>query len=461
MTLTALTVTIVCLLSIRTAAQYDMGIVGSNYSGIRGTLINPAAGANLKFKWDVNVLSGDVLFNNTFLYVPKGAVPAFGFKSIIKGIINNDKFATYYDPTQPGKLYHVTLSAEILGPSFQLALPHRQSIGFTFADRLSANVRNIPGATAQNAFVYLKSPPLWDTTFTDGSTKVNGVNWLEYGVHYAKVLFDNGTDQWNAGITVKYLQGIAGAYIRNTHLGYRIVDSTHLLFSGGVDYGRTDYDSYRHVGGFGGVHGHGFGLDIGVQYIHADDTRKEDDYHYKIGLSLLDIGSINFDREAAAFHLQTAGADFSQWGQAHFHSNIAVDRALSAVFYHGDSSRSQVDNGFRMALPAALSLQADWKYMDHYFVNLSIVKGFGQGQGAVQPDIYSIAPRYESKWWDVSVPLSLLYYGVWRPRIGLAVRAGYVFFGGDAPWTLLALSQMKAVDFYVGVRYFVFNKKEK
>ncbi|HLZ88277.1 MAG TPA: DUF5723 family protein, partial [Puia sp.] len=201
----------ILLLPFYVEAQYDMGITGSNYSGVRSMLVNPAAGADPRYQLDVNVLSASVLFNNTFLYVPKGAVPAFGFGSIIKGIIHTNKFATYYDPARPGKLYNVTLSGEILGPSFQLALPNRQSIGLTIANRLSANVRDIPGATAENAYAYLRSPGLWDTTFTDGSTRVNGMDWMEYGVHYAAVLFDDGTDQWNAGITLKYLQGIAAA----------------------------------------------------------------------------------------------------------------------------------------------------------------------------------------------------------------------------------------------------------
>src|SRR5258708_736557 len=438
------------------AAQYEMGIANSNYFGIRGVLLNPAAGADTKFKLDVNVLSAGVRFDNTFLYVPKGAVPAFGFKSIIDGIIHTDKFATNYDRTQPGKLYNLTLSAEILGPSFLLALPNRQSIGFSIANRASASIRNIPGATGQNAFDYLRGPALWDTTFSDHSTRLNGMDWLEYGFHYAAVLFDDGTDKFNAGITFKYLQGIAAAYAHNTNLSYRIEDTTHVFFSGSVDYGRTDYDSYRHIGDYGDLnHGHGFGADIGVQFVHADK--------YKIGLSIMDIGSIQFNRNTAAFHLQTTEADFSNWGQLQLHSNLAVDRTLSAVFYNGDSTKSQVGSGFRMALPTALSLQADWKVQDHFFLNASIVKGVGHGNraGAVQPDIYSVTPRYESEWWDVSVPISLLYYGAWRPRVGLAVRAGYVFFGGDAPASLLALGRLKAVDFYTGVRFFLFDNKNK
>jgi hypothetical protein len=433
-------------------AQYDMGTY-SNYSGIRGTLLNPAAGADPKFKWDLNIASASVLYDNNFLYIPKGSVPAFGFHSIIKGIVHTDKFATYYDRTQPGKQYNVILAGELLGPSFQLGLPNGQSVGFHVANRISSNVRNIPGATAENAYAYLKDPTLWGREFSDQTTKVNGMNWLEYGVHYAAVLFDDGTNKWNAGITLKYLQGIAAAYAKNTHLSYKVQDSTDLLFAGSVDYGRTDYDSYRHIHDYGDLdHGHGFGVDVGLEFSHEDQ--------YKIGLAVLDLGAINFNRNAAAYHLQTTGAAFPNWGRLELNSNEAVDRTLSAVFYNGDSSRSKVGNGFRMGLPTALSLHGDIHLQDHFFVNVAIVKGFGHGDnaGAVAPDIYSITPRYESEWWDISLPFSMLYYGIWRPRIGLAARVGYVFFGGDAPASLLALGRMTGTDFYAGVRFFVFKK---
>jgi hypothetical protein len=61
-------------------AQQDLGIQNSNYAGIRGALLNPASIADSKLKWDVNILSGDVVFANTFLYAPKSSVPFLGFK---------------------------------------------------------------------------------------------------------------------------------------------------------------------------------------------------------------------------------------------------------------------------------------------------------------------------------------------------------------------------------------------
>jgi hypothetical protein len=69
--------------------------------------------------------------------------------------------------------------------------------------------------------------------------------------------------------------------------------------------------------------------------------------------------------------------------------------------------------------------------------------------------VYSITPRYETKWFEASIPVSLIYYGNWRARLGLAVRAGYFIFGGDALGGLLGLRNMEGADFYAGVHFFV------
>jgi hypothetical protein len=160
---------------------------------------------------------------------------------------------------------------------------------------------------------------------------------------------------------------------------------------------------------------------------------------------------------SAAYHLQADSANFADWHNADFTNNLQVDHTLSSVFYQGDSARSLQSDHFRMGLPTAISIQADWNFHKGFFANASIVRGFGHGsrQGVVRPDIYSLAVRYESEWLEASIPVSLIYYGNWRPRIGFAVRTGYFFFGGDALGGLLGLHDLQAVDFYAGIHFFI------
>jgi len=435
-------------------AQQDLGIRNSHYAGIQAALLNPANMEGQYVKWDVNVASVGTLFDNNYLYIPKGAIPILGFRSIVEGIKHQNKFVTTFDPSNPDKRYHFVLASELMGPSFQATITEGQTIGFTFRARAYANINDFTGHVAQNSYDYMRNQILWNKPFHDNSTRINGMAWLEYGFYYAVTISKNSESELAIGVGLKYLQGLGAAYVKNTSLNYTIGDTTQLIFTNSnLDYGRTDYDTYRKSTGRRELtHGYGFGANMGVTYTRFENTH----YHYKLGVSLIDVGSIRFNHNASAFHLHSDSANFTNWYTYDLKTNSQVDRTISAAFYQGDSTRSHVDNSFKMGLPAAISAQADWNCYDNYFVNVTITKGFGHGhrQGVVQPDVYSVTPRYESKWFEASLPLSVIYYGYWRPRLGFAVRAGYLFFGADAPAGLFRLRNMYGTDFYIGVHFF-------
>jgi len=423
-------------------AQEMLGVRTGNFAGIQGALLNPSSIADSKLAWDVNVASVGATFANNFLYAPKNQVPFFGFRRIIKGSIDENLFDTKFDPANPNKQFNVALSAEALGPSFFMTVGrrHKHEIGLTIAGRSYASIRNITGHLGENAFDYFLNKSLWDQSFQDNSVRVRFMGWMEYGAHYATVIHEDERYEIKVGGALKYLQAYAAAYARSARIGYTIQDTTGMVFTNtNLDYGRTDYGDY-------GPHGHGFSADLGVTLVRKGIG--------SLGLSLLDLGSVNLRHAASAYHLQTAEGVFSDWHQAKFANNEQVDRTLSAVFYNGDSSASFAGNHFRMGLPTALSVQADWNVYRHFYTTLAIVKGLGMPR----PDVYAIVPRYETRWGDVSLPASLLYYGHWQPRLGLAVRIGYFYIGGDEIGPLLRLHDLDAVDFYAGVHIFFTQK---
>jgi hypothetical protein len=438
----------------RSLAQQMLGIQNSNYAGIQGSLLNPSSLADSKLKWDLNIASFDEVFDNNFLYASRNSLHFLGFKKIISGGIHEDLFGTHFDPQQINKLYNVSFSGEVLGPSFFVKIAGKHEIGLTTSARAFVDVNNITGNLAQNFFDYFVGKDLWSTGLHDNSARLNAMAWLQYGLRYATVVYSDAQNEIKAGVTLNYLQSNFGAYFKNTHINYKIVDTANFIFGpSSIDYGRTDINRYSNFN-----NGHGFGVDLGLTYVHRDPGR--DDYLYRIGVSLIDLGAVNFKGNAAAYHLQTDSADFRNWHQLKFASNTQFDQSLSAVFYGGDSTRSLAASHFKMGLPAALSMQADWNVSGHYFINATIIKGFGHGggQGVIRPDVYSITPRYESRWVEVSVPLSLISYGNIRPRMGIAARYRYFFIGGDAPGSLLKLNSLQGVDFYTGVHFFVPEK---
>src|SRR5215831_2004696 len=224
---------------IHISAQQDLGIRNSNYAGIQSAFLNPSAIADSKFKWDANLFLASTVFDNTFLFIPRDSLHFLGFKNIIHDIIHQTQFVTRYDPHQPYKLYDVTLSNELIGPSFMTNINKRSAIGLTIDERAYANINNITGHFGENAFAYLQEQALWNTFFYDNTAKLNSMAWLEYGLTYATVIQKKGNREIKGGITIKYLQGIAAGYFKNTDLIYNVVDTTQLAFlNSSIDYGR-------------------------------------------------------------------------------------------------------------------------------------------------------------------------------------------------------------------------------
>lgn len=445
-------------------AQEFLGVRNSNYAGINSAFLNPALISGQKIKWDVNVVSAGLFFDNSFFFIPKKLVPVLGFRKIADGIKNENLFYTHFDPQNPGKLYNIALSNEIIGPSFYTEIAKDQRVGFTIASRGYANIINVPGHTAQNAFDDFKNKGLWNANWHDNTTKLNAVDWLEYGLHYSKVIKRTTKYEWSAGASLNYLQGIVAAYVKNMQLNYTVPDSSKLIVTHSLaDYGTTNFDSQKQGIGYHDLtHGHGFSGSIGVTYTffknQPSENTEDNNYDFKFGASLIDIGGINFKRNSGSYHFET---DSTVYDLTENGNSTRKNPAINAIGRQLDSAKVLSNDHFKMGLPTAISIQADWNFYKNFFVNATIIKGFGHGnrQGVTRADVYSITPRYETNWFEVSLPLSLLYNHYWQPRIGLAVRAGYFFFGADALGGILGLNDFERTDFYAGIHFFPLKKK--
>ena len=455
-------------------SQEFLGVRNSNYAGMQSVFLNPASMVNTKTKWDISLVSAGMFIDNDFFYIPRRQVSPFGFKKMINGIKDNRILSSRYDPQNPNRRYQLVSSGAVIGPSFYLPLNPVSKIGFTIAVRGYTDFHEVPGHVAQNAYKNLRDPGLWNTPWEDHSTKFNSMSWLEYGLHYGRVLYQTAGKELNIGFNLKYLQGITVAYTKNTNLAYSIADSnTFILSHSALDYGGTQDFPDRRLRNL--VHGNGLSESIGFTYIFLRDPGCNanmttdagnvfgTEYSYKIGISLIDFGFINFNRHSSAYHLQTDSATYSGIGQSSASENTGLQRSLTDILYQNDSIKHITANSVHMALPSAVSIQADWNIYNHYYLNATIIKGLGHAgkPGVIRPDLYSITPRYESAWFEASLPVSLLYYGHWQPRIGVAFRIGYLFFGGDAPGGLSGIADLERADVYAGIHYFPLERKHR
>ncbi|HMT29462.1 MAG TPA: DUF5723 family protein, partial [Bacteroidia bacterium] len=120
---------------------------------------------------------------------------------------------------------------------------------------------------------------------------------------------------------------------------------------------------------------------------------------------------------------------------------------------------SQRTTSFKMKLPTSVSFQADWNAYKKFYINANYIYGLeNKKPGVDRPSVISITPRYETPWFDVSVPVSYYNFNGKVSRVGLAFRFASFYVGSDRVGTLFGLGDMNGMDVYAGLKFSI-NKE--
>ena len=207
--------------------------------------------------------------------------------------------------------------------------------------------------------------------------------------------------------------------------------------------------------------GWGVALDLGFTYTrtkmgHQNRKFRElcmqsyPDYLYKIGISLLDLGTISFGKNARQHEYNNVGALWEEIDTLNFDNLDQVARLASEKFY-GDPDASLSGNKISMLTPAAVSAQFDYQFIPNWYINTVVILPIILGPNNIQrPTQIAVVPRYESRLFEFSVPVSL--YEMRKPRIGVAARFGFLTLGTDNLGGFLPFSDFTGMDFYFSVK---------
>ena len=136
----------------------------------------------------------------------------------------------------------------------------------------------------------------------------------------------------------------------------------------------------------------------------------------------------------------------------------SINELLDTISYkfYGNNTEAYAGNSFTMWLPAALSAQVDYHLRKFWYVNASMIYGISIARNSVaRPAIVAVAPRYETRWFEASMPVSL--YNWQAVRMGLALRIYWLSFGTEKLGGFLHFSDFTGLDFYASIKLF-FNK---
>lgn len=454
-----------------------------NYSGSAATWLNPSNMRTTFVYMDLGIANIDLVVRNSFAYLPR-----FTFLPSMQNLLNGGNWATfegkqpnkeyyfqYFDPNfekkRPVNLYE---SMDLSLSTFMLTIAGRHAVGFSLRQRVYTSVVKSPWEIPVLATESLKWEAMHHQRFTSEGMRLANLEWSEADLSYALTVFEDASYKLDAGVTAKLMLGVAGftGYVNN--LEYEVASKDSLYFyalDGNLNVATpVNYSANFRQGSDNLLNltdpfyrGWGLGGDIGFTLTNKKSSMMpkkahsacEDspvDYSWRLGVSLVDVGKVNFNTNTLSNNLQGE----EKWLNLKLFDSVQSVNGLMGLMdsvMGNQVSSCSYNSKVGIGLPTALSLQFDLNVVNSFYVNATWIHPVSHllCHDAVEREpLLSVTPRYENEFFGVAFPVSLYNYSY--VTLGTFLRAGPVELGVNDILSLTGLSKMRGVDFYVAVR---------
>jgi len=447
-------------------SQEMFGLVNGNFAGVNGVMTNPSSMVNSKLYLDINFLTLDIFLHNNYVYVPSGnhsTIQAFKRNPNFPTAANGKYVLDYYNDKYRKNAY---VNFRLNGPSFMLVYGNH-AFAITDGIRSVTSIRGIQLPTAKFSYEGLYYQPQQDIEYYTDNFRIAELTWGEIGLSYAYQYKLKNKDSWIAGISVRRLWGFDGTFLNGNKLNYNVTDDTTVVvYNIDGDYGiiGRSNDDITGYGNSGLVKGKGWAVDIGITYTKLSEYAKPTfgqikqacksiyrDYKYRIGVSIIDFGGIDFNNGGSTYSLSSNVTDSINIRPFYAISDVATfNRTLSSSIY--DSPTASLSGGsYIVGLPSAFCIQYDYHFSKDWYVNTTLIKDFRLFKNQVdRPTILAISPRFERRWFECNLPLSLYDYR--HPRVGLAFRVMNFSIGTDKLGSFFNFNDLTGADLYFSLR---------
>jgi outer membrane protein OmpA-like peptidoglycan-associated protein len=467
-------------------AQDFLTIINDNYSGINQVGLQPASIADSRYVVDINIVGFNLDFKNDMFKFNSFSINALPWEYVDPNWwVDN---TTLLDAN--GKAKNAIGLAQVMGPSFLVSMGHKHSLGFTSRFRFFLNADNIDEPLANEIYADTKNKEYWNEWHDGSNINIGNHVFAEYGITYARQVFDLGDHYMKAGGTIKLLQGIGAAYSSMESYDYLfepkpgVQDSAKYL-TWDSDYASIgiseNWGEYNDEGDFTYSPKYAFigtpslGFDLGLvyewrpnseEYVYDMDgktglvRRDLNKYLIKVGVSVLDIGRIRYKNNPdnlQDFSVNNVRFDLDDM---HFETPPYIDFADTIINRYGRGfTPLGEEEYFNMKLPTTLSFQLDVRAAKGFYINITTFNSLAKKDNleghSHYYSKYSLAPRYESKWFGVSAPLQYNQYGQFT--LGTGFRLGPVYIGTDDILGILGLTKHFGNDLHFAIKIPIFN----
>jgi len=438
-----------------TTAQEQIGLRLGRYAGVSGLILNPSDAPFSAYPWELNLLEISHYSQTNYAFISNTSIPDLirnGDQVIVETDLDpdnppgpNDR-VLYFNDT-PRK-YALSTLTTVMGPSVMFNIRDQHGIGVFVRARAGMSNFRLPNVFGYENFENLNiGEPVDVSKFS-----LAGMSWMEIGVNYAhRIQTDIGSIGF--GGSVKFLRGYESFFVRSAQdlTFQRNLNDTLQFAQADLTFGFTRGNENADTDGFSLQQtGSGVGIDLGFTY--TIDGVEEGVPALKIGVSVLDIGSIQFDRFSEQHRLSVEdGFDIST---RDFESVTEVDEAILTLNeeVYDATNVSLEASSYRIWLPAALSIQADAYVMPNVFVGSALVQRIPMGTTPMiqRPNLFVVAPRYETRWFALAFPVNV--YNWQDFRLGTSVRLGFLTIGSEDLGSFVGRGDVNGTDFYLALK---------
>ena len=408
-----------------------------------------------RLKWDINFISFDVFGTNNYVYFP---AKNFSLYKLIDG--TQKDIAPMRDRFSP-KLKSAYLNTVLNLPSVMVSIP-KHAFAFHMSGRANLNAYNVAPHIAKFGYEGLTYTPLHDTDLTAGRFSAATMGWAEIGFSYSGILYQRGREFYSWGVNVNMLKALAGAYVISNSMEYYVPNADTILVKSAE--GELGY-AVPNGTGMKVFAGSGTGFDIGFCYEKKQPYEWSPVFHrsliksykYRISATILDLGSVKMGGVSDVVQISASSAvipvnDFNGIGSA---------SGMDVILNHDLNKSTETEaaqTNWTMSLPSAASFQFDYNIKRQYYVNGAFIYNLtNPGKNLVRMKQLAICPRYESKWFEFAMPLSM--YDLRDPHLGFAFRFNCIYIGSDHLLPLLGIGSLTGGNIYFGIKITQFKEQ--
>jgi hypothetical protein len=454
--------------------QQSVGLVAGNYAGSNGNVLNPALMANSWLKADISLFSAAVFAENNYFYLPANEA---GMLKLVRGIYEFPYFAkpygkgernvySYYDDKSRK---NILVNGRITGPSAMFS-HHDHVFSVRTGARAVSSTRRLPYDIANFSYYGMDFKPQQNVYYVRSDYNMASMAWYEITLSYATIFKRSHNNHWSVGVSAGPRLGYSGAYITGYDTRYiayndSILNVEQLDAELGIalpfDYNEHDIEFQEPY-----IRGIGLGADVGIVWQFRETPyqkkfpgnfyiKRFENYRVKVGVSLTDIGWIKYNVNAEKHDYDNVHNNWIRVNELDY-DNIRDELNTTSEIFYGDQTASLKAKEIKIYLPTALNILVDYHIADWWYVNtILLVPARLYSPMIEMPVVLSVTPRFESKNFEVNIPLVL--YDFKYPRFGLAVRLQGLTVGSDNIPSLFGYNDFTGSDFYISYKFNIGN----